>query len=126
MKGFRQLGESEEVEIDFRLTDRGLEAVKVTGPNGEDCRGSKGPHPTRRVRKIRFVRSTIHTYVLTVTVFNNLFTHSCYNCGEFKNHVASKCEQPLLPKRCHHCKSLDHLIADCPDKPVSNFLSFFF
>lgn len=53
MKGFRQLGEAEAVEIEFRLTEKGLEAVKVTGPNGDDCRGSKGPHPTKRVRKIR-------------------------------------------------------------------------
>lgn len=54
MKGFRQLGEQEEVEIEFKMMERGLEAVKVSGPNGEDCLGSKGPHVSRRVRKIRY------------------------------------------------------------------------
>lgn len=24
------------------------------------------------------------------------------------------------PKRCHHCKSQDHLIADCPSRPDRN------
>lgn len=24
------------------------------------------------------------------------------------------------PKRCHHCKSQDHLIADCPTRPDRN------
>lgn len=41
----------------------------------------------------------------------------CYNCGEFANHVAAKCVTGPLPKRCHQCKSHDHLIADCPVKP---------
>lgn len=65
MNGFRQLNEAEEVEVEFKITDGGLlEAVKVTGPNGEDCRGSSKHPPKRVFRKIR-----------------------CYNCGEFKNHV---------------------------------------
>lgn len=38
----------------------------------------------------------------------------CYNCGEFANHIAAKCTLGPQPKRCHHCKSADHLIADCP------------
>lgn len=38
----------------------------------------------------------------------------CYNCGEFTTHLASECDQSPQPKKCHHCKSEDHLIADCP------------
>ena len=38
----------------------------------------------------------------------------CYNCGEFANHLASKCVQGPQPKRCHNCKSEEHLIGDCP------------
>ncbi|KAK7500092.1 hypothetical protein BaRGS_00008639, partial [Batillaria attramentaria] len=38
----------------------------------------------------------------------------CYNCGDFANHIAAKCPHGPLPKRCHQCKSTDHLIADCP------------
>ena len=54
MTGFRQLGEKEKVEIEFKKTDKGLEAVKVTGPNGEDCRGFKGTNTSKRNRKIRY------------------------------------------------------------------------
>lgn len=46
--------------------------------------------------------------------------YRCYNCGEFANHIAAKCSLGPQPKRCHNCKSEDHLIADCPlkvDKP---------
>lgn len=54
MNGFRQLNEEEEVEIEFKITDKGLEAIKVTGPNGEDCRGSEVRHQARRkYRKMR-------------------------------------------------------------------------
>jgi protein lin-28 len=38
----------------------------------------------------------------------------CYNCGNFANHIAARCPEGPLPKRCHHCKSSNHLIADCP------------
>ena len=38
----------------------------------------------------------------------------CYNCGEFANHLASKCTLGPQPKRCHQCKAEDHLIGDCP------------
>ncbi len=47
-------------------------------------------------------------------VFTLLLSLRCYNCGEFANHIASKCTVGPQPKRCHHCKSSDHLIADCP------------
>lgn len=40
----------------------------------------------------------------------------CYNCGEYGNHVAAKCKLGPMPKRCHHCKSEDHLIAECPHR----------
>lgn len=40
----------------------------------------------------------------------------CYNCGEFANHIAAKCTMGPQPKRCHNCKSEDHLIADCPTR----------
>ncbi|KAJ6643091.1 Protein lin-28 like [Pseudolycoriella hygida] len=97
MNGFRQLNEAEEVEVEFKVTDKGLlEAIKVTGPNGEDCRGSSKHPPKRVFRKIR-----------------------CYNCGEFKNHVASKCVEPPQPKRCHFCKSDQHLVAECPTKTTT-------
>ena len=41
----------------------------------------------------------------------------CYNCGEFANHLASQCNMDPMPKRCHHCKSEDHLIENCPTLP---------
>ena len=41
----------------------------------------------------------------------------CYNCGEFANHLASQCTKGPMPKRCHNCKSEDHLIEDCPTLP---------
>ncbi|XP_044763874.1 protein lin-28 homolog [Coccinella septempunctata] len=40
----------------------------------------------------------------------------CYNCGQFANHIAEKCSLGPQPKRCHNCRSEDHLIADCPSK----------
>lgn len=45
------------------------------------------------------------------------FLRRCYNCGEFANHIAAKCTMGPQPKRCHSCKSEDHLIADCPARP---------
>lgn len=47
-------------------------------------------------------------------VFCTSVSIRCYNCGEFANHIAAKCNMGPQPKRCHHCKSADHLIADCP------------
>lgn len=51
----------------------------------------------------------------------------CYNCGEFANHIAAKCTMGPQPKRCHYCKSEDHLIADCSQRPekVSDLSSLF-
>ncbi|XP_050512735.1 protein lin-28 homolog [Diabrotica virgifera virgifera] len=94
MNGFRSLGDEEEVEFECQISDKGLEATKVTGPQNVDCRGShRRPVSKKRFRKIR-----------------------CYNCGEFANHIAAKCQLGPQPKRCHNCKSEDHLIADCPTK----------
>lgn len=48
---------------------------------------------------------------------NHVRLSRCYNCGEFSNHIAAKCSLGPQPKRCHNCKSEDHLIAECPLKP---------
>ncbi|XP_031334129.1 protein lin-28 homolog isoform X1 [Photinus pyralis] len=94
MSGFRSLGDEEEVEFECKISDKGLEATRVTGPNNSDCQGShRRPASKKRFRKIR-----------------------CYNCGEFANHIAAKCTLGPQPKRCHNCKSEDHLIADCPTR----------
>ncbi|XP_068200446.1 protein lin-28 homolog [Palaemon carinicauda] len=95
MSGFRSLGDEEVVEFQCKSSDKGLEATMVTGPSGSECRGShRRPMSKKRFRKIR-----------------------CYNCGEFANHLAAKCSMGPQPKRCHYCKSEDHLIADCPQRP---------
>lgn len=95
MEGFRSLAEGELVEFEAKPSDKGLEATFVCGPGGADCKGSeRRPVGKRKTRKIR-----------------------CYNCGEFANHVAARCPQARQPKRCHHCKSEEHLIADCPHRP---------
>ncbi|KAG8189650.1 hypothetical protein JTE90_018499 [Oedothorax gibbosus] len=94
MSGFRSLGDEEAVEFECKSSDKGLEATHVTGPDGQNCKGShRRPMSKKRFRKIR-----------------------CYNCGEFANHIAAKCSMGPQPKRCHSCKSADHLIADCPAK----------
>ncbi|XP_049942802.1 protein lin-28 homolog [Schistocerca serialis cubense] len=99
MTGFRSLGDDEEVEFECKASDKGLEATLVTGPSGADCCGShRRPVSKKRFRKIS----------------------RCYNCGEFANHIAAKCTMGPQPKRCHHCKSQDHLIADCPSRPDRN------
>ncbi|XKL61702.1 hypothetical protein PGB90_001535 [Kerria lacca] len=93
MDGFRSLGENEEVEFECEETSKGFEATIVTGPQGAYCIGSQRVVGRKRTRKIR-----------------------CYNCGEYGNHVAAKCKLGPMPKRCHHCKSEDHLIAECPHR----------
>ncbi|KAM8710409.1 hypothetical protein ACLKA7_017088 [Drosophila subpalustris] len=94
MSGFRSLGEQEEVEFECQRTARGLEATRVSGRQGDDCHGSTyRPRINRKTRRMR-----------------------CYNCGEFANHIASECAQGPQPKRCHRCRSEDHLHADCPHR----------
>ncbi|XP_058976701.1 protein lin-28 homolog [Musca domestica] len=98
MSGFRSLGEQEEVEFECHLTERGLEATRVSGIQGSDCHGSTfRPRSKKRHRRVR-----------------------CYNCGEFANHIASKCHLGPQPKRCHLCKQDDHLFANCPTKKNQN------
>ncbi|XP_021697781.1 protein lin-28 homolog isoform X1 [Aedes aegypti] len=95
MEGFRSLGQNEPVEFEAKLTDKGYEATKVYGPSQSQCKGSEfRPRAKRKYRKMR-----------------------CYNCGEFANHIAQMCALGPLPKRCHHCKGEDHLVANCPNKP---------
>lgn len=95
MSGFRSLGDDEPVEFECKASGKGLEATLVSGPSGDECKGShRRPLSKKRFRKIR-----------------------CYNCGELANHIAAKCVLGPQPKRCHLCKSEDHLIADCPQKP---------
>ncbi|XP_030372097.1 protein lin-28 homolog [Scaptodrosophila lebanonensis] len=97
MSGFRSLGEQEEVEFECQRTERGLEATRVSGRQGDDCHGSTyRPRINRKTRRMR-----------------------CYNCGEFANHIASECALGPQPKRCHRCRGEDHLHADCPQRNVS-------
>ena len=41
MPGFRSLDENEEVEFQFKVSEKGREATVVTGPEGAHCKGSK-------------------------------------------------------------------------------------
>ncbi|XP_050538858.1 protein lin-28 homolog [Daktulosphaira vitifoliae] len=93
-EGFRSLRENEHVEFTCHESDKGLEATRVTGPGGRHCKGSKKAYPPKRLR--------------------------CYNCGDFANHIAAKCTEGPMPKRCHNCKSTEHLIADCPYAQTKN------
>uniref|UniRef100_A0A183J393 CSP domain-containing protein n=1 Tax=Soboliphyme baturini TaxID=241478 RepID=A0A183J393_9BILA len=54
MPGFRSLDQGEEVEFTVRQADRGCEAVRVTGLNGADCKGSS-VHPIGK-KKFRLIR----------------------------------------------------------------------
>ncbi|GAB1599502.1 hypothetical protein Ahia01_000227500, partial [Argonauta hians] len=96
--GFRSLADGERVEFEWRVSDKGIEATFVCGPDGRECRGSdRRPVSRKKFRKIR-----------------------CYNCGDLGNHIAKKCPHGPLPKRCHFCKSTEHLIADCPFREPNN------
>lgn len=55
MSGFRSLGDEEEVEFEFKESDKGLEATIVTGPDGNECVGSnRRPMSKKKVKKIRY------------------------------------------------------------------------
>lgn len=52
--GFRSLGEGEEVEFECKISEKGLEAVMVTGMEGNECKGSiKKPIIRKKVKKFR-------------------------------------------------------------------------
>lgn len=99
MGGFRSLGENELVEFECKYSEKGLEATKVKGPEGALKGSTFRPRSKKRYRKIR-----------------------CYNCGEFaaNSHIAANCAMGPLPKKCHNCKSSDHLVADCQEPKVAN------
>lgn len=60
MSGFRSLGDEEEVEFECQVSEKGLEATKVTGPQSSDCRGShRRPLSKKRFRKIRYLITSI-------------------------------------------------------------------
>jgi len=95
MTGFRSLGDEEVVEYKALNSDKGHEATAVRAVGGGDCQGShRRPGAKKKTKKVR-----------------------CFNCGDFANHLASKCPQAPMPKRCHNCKGADHLIEDCPTLP---------
>ncbi|KAI9587642.1 protein lin-28 homolog [Glossina fuscipes fuscipes] len=107
MSGFRSLAEQEEVEFECKLSERGLEAVRVSGREGTECHGFvtksgsislNSPLVPSHARRRRYRRIR------------------CYNCGNFANHIAIKCNLGPQPKSCHLCKSVCHLFANCPTK----------
>ena len=89
------MADDEEVEFKAVQSDKGHEAIEVRGVQGSECKGShRRPGAKKKLKKVR-----------------------CYNCGEFANHLASQCNMDPLPKRCHNCKSEEHLIENCPTLP---------
>jgi len=54
MPGFRSLGDEEEVEFECKVSDKGLEATRVTGVEGSECKGShRRPIPRKKFKKVR-------------------------------------------------------------------------
>jgi len=98
MPGFRSLEAEEKLQYSWRMKSNGRrEATKVTGAEGEPLQGSSvRPLGKRREKLIR-----------------------CFNCGEYGNHVASKCKKFPTEKVCYNCRSADHLVSECPD-PVGH------
>jgi hypothetical protein len=54
MPGFRSLGGEEQVEFECKVSDKGLEATRVSGPSAVDCHGSK-TYNKKRLRKLRYI-----------------------------------------------------------------------
>lgn len=95
MAGLRSLAEQEEVEYSYHRTERGLEATLVRGSGGHELAGTRIKKKNKMNHKRRY---------------------RCYNCGEYSNHLAQQCLMEAQPRRCHFCKSGDHLMVDCPNK----------
>ena len=70
MGGFRSLADEEEVEFKAVKSDKGLEAVEVRGPSGDDCKGSnRRPGAKKKHKKVRLVEPKMALYIkLTVCV----------------------------------------------------------
>lgn len=118
MSGFRSLAEGEVVEMETQMSGKGVEATIVTGPEGADCKGSSSAASHQGLRQQRRPAGNGTTNAGAGQERKKNFRKvRCYNCGEFASHVAAKCTLGPLPKRCHQCKSTDHLIADCPERP---------
>ncbi|XP_051577583.1 protein lin-28 homolog A [Myxocyprinus asiaticus] len=97
MEGFRSLKEGEAVEFTFKKSSKGLESLRVTGPEGAHCVGSERRPKGKSVQKRRSKGDR------------------CYNCGGLDHH-AKECKLPPQPKRCHFCQSVAHMVANCPVK----------
>ncbi|XP_071369214.1 protein lin-28 homolog A-like [Centroberyx affinis] len=95
MEGFRSLKEGEAVEFTFKKSSKGLESLRVTGPNGAPCLGSERRPKGAQKRRSKGDR--------------------CYNCGG-PDHHAKECQLPPQPKKCHFCQSVAHMVATCPVK----------
>lgn len=61
MPGFRSLGDEEEVEFECKESDKGLEATLVTGPSGNECKGShrRPLSAKKKVKKIRYMTKNL-------------------------------------------------------------------
>lgn len=59
MNGFRSLGDNEEVEFECKASDKGLEATRVTGVEGNECKGSDRRPMSTKTKKIRWVISIL-------------------------------------------------------------------
>lgn len=64
MSGFRSLKDGEAVEVWYKISDKGYEAVHVSGPGGLDCLGSD-KRPKRRKRAADRFLCLIYLYICT-------------------------------------------------------------